>query len=59
MRDNPKVGELDPAEGVRKRCKNTSSILSCIGKRKKEGCDRGSEVGTVQSGLKAEKGQFL
>jgi len=27
-----------------------SSVLSCIGKRTKEGCDRGSEVETVHSG---------
>jgi len=25
MRDNPEGGELDPAEGVRRRCKNYSS----------------------------------
>jgi len=25
-------------------------FLSCIGKRTREGCNRGSEVGTVQSG---------
>jgi len=35
-------GELDPAEGVGRRCKSSPSVLSCIGKRKKEGCDRGS-----------------
>jgi len=29
--------------------KNSPSVLSCIGKRTKEGCDRGSEVGTVHS----------
>jgi len=29
IRDNPE-GELDPAEGVRKRCKNSPSVLSCI-----------------------------
>jgi len=43
--------ELDPAEGVRRRCKkNSPSVFSCIGKRTREGCDRGSEVGTVYSG---------
>jgi len=37
--------------GVRKPCKESSpSVLSCIGKRTKEGCDYGSEVGTVQNG---------
>jgi len=28
--------------------KNSPSVLSCIGKRTREGCDRGSEVKTVQ-----------
>jgi len=38
-------GELDPAEAVRRRCKKSSpSVLSCIGKRKREGFDR---VGTT------------
>jgi len=40
---------LDPAEGVRRSCKK-NSVLSCIGKRAREGCGRGSEVGTVNSG---------
>jgi len=39
------------AEGVRRRCmKNSPSVLSCIGKRTKEGCVHGSEVETVHSG---------
>jgi len=43
MRDNPEGGDLDPAEDVRKCCKkNSSSVLSCIGKRAKEGCDCGT-----------------
>jgi len=51
MRDNPGGDELNPAEGVRKRCKKNSHIvLSCIGKRTREGYDRGSKVGTVHSG---------
>jgi len=51
MRDNPGGGELDPAEGVRRPCKkNFRSVLSCIGNSTREGCNRGSEVGTVQSG---------
>jgi len=46
MRDN-QGGESDPAEGVHRRCKkNFPSFLSCIGKRTKDGCDRGSEVET-------------
>jgi len=50
MRDNPAKGESDPAEGDRRHCmKNSPSVLSCIGKRTKEGCDRGSEVGAVHS----------
>jgi len=41
---------LDPAKGVRRCCKkNSSFVLSCIGKRTREGCDRGSKVGTVHS----------
>jgi len=40
MRDNP-GDESDPVEGVRRRCKKNSSVLSCIGKRTREGCDRG------------------
>jgi len=51
MRDYLVRVESDPAEGVRRRCKkNSPSVLSCIDKRKREGCDRGSEVGTVHSG---------
>jgi len=46
--DNPE-GELDSAVDVRRRYKN-SSILSCIGKRTKEGFDRGSKLWTVHSG---------
>jgi len=50
MRDNTEEGELDPAEGIRRRCKkNFSSVLSSIGKRTGEGCDHGSEVGKVYS----------
>jgi len=42
---------VGPAEGVRRRCnKNSPSVLSCIGKRTRECCDRGSEVGTIHSG---------
>jgi len=53
MRDNPGGGELKLAEGVRRRCKkNFPSVLFCIGtvKRTREGCNRGSEVGTFYSG---------
>jgi len=47
---NPEWDELNPADDVRRRCKNNCScFLSCIDKRTKDGCDRGSEVGTVQS----------
>jgi len=50
MQRNPGGGELDPAESVRRRCKkNSPSVLSCIDRRIKEGCDRGSVVGTVHS----------
>jgi len=50
MWDNPGEGELDPGEGFRRHCKNSLSILFCIGKRTREGCDHGSEVETVNSG---------
>jgi len=50
MWDNPKGGKLDLAEGILCHCKkNSPSILSCIGKKTREGCDRDSEVGTVYS----------
>jgi len=55
MRNNP-GGESDPAEGVRtRRCKNFPSVLSCIGKKTRKGCDRGSVVGTVHSGQNGEE----
>jgi len=48
MRDSQGEGESDPAEGVSTRCMNNSTyVLSCIGKKTREGYDRGSEVGTV------------
>jgi len=50
MRDNPVGGELDPTEGIRRRCKkHFYFVLNCKGKRTREGCNRGSEVGTVHS----------
>jgi len=40
----PGGSESDPAEGVRRRCKkNSPSVLSYVGKRTRECCDRGSE----------------
>jgi len=49
MRDSQGGGESDPAECVRRRCKkNSPYVLTCISKRTREGCDRGSEVGTVK-----------
>jgi len=53
MRDNP-GDELNSAEGVRRRCMKNSSVLSCIVKCTREGCDRGSEVWTVHSGRDGE-----
>jgi len=48
---NPGGSESDPAEGVHRRCmKNSPSVLFCVGKRRKERCDRGSNVGTIHSG---------
>jgi len=50
---------LQNADDARKRCKkNSPSVLSCVDKRTKECCDRGSEVGTVTADV-TEKGQFL
>jgi len=55
VRDNPERGVLDAADDVRRRWKkNPSSVLSCI-KRTREGCDRGSEVGTVHSEQDGER----
>jgi len=48
MRDSHGGGESDPAEGVHRRCMKNSPFLSCIGKRTKEGCDRGGEVDSSQ-----------
>jgi len=59
MQDNPERDELDSAVGVRKLCKqNSPYVLSCIDKRTREDCGRGSEVERVHSGLNG-KGQFL
>jgi len=38
---------------------NSPSASSCIGKRKKEGCDRGSEVGTVHRGDRDGEGRAI
>jgi len=51
MRDNPEGGDLDTADDACRRCKkNSPSVIPCIGKRIREGCDHGIEVGTVYSG---------
>jgi len=51
MQDNPVRGELDLAVDDRRRCKkNSSSILSCIDKKTKESCNRGSKVRILHSG---------
>jgi len=56
MRDNPEGGEQDLADDVRRRCKkNSPSVLSCIDKRTKEGCNRGSEFRTVHSERNVER----
>jgi len=48
MRDNLEEGKLDLAEDVRWHCKkNSLSVLSCIGNRTREGCDRRSEHETA------------
>jgi len=46
MQDYPEGGELYPANDVRRCCKK-NSVLSCMGKRTREGCKRGS--GTIPS----------
>jgi len=57
MRENPGGSELDPAEGVRRRCKkNSPSVLSCMGKRKAVTVAAKSSPFTVE---KTGKGQFL
>jgi len=54
MRHNPKGGELDSADDVLRRSKkNSSSVLSRIGKKTKDGYNRCSEVGTLHSGQKS------
>jgi len=51
LRDNSEEGEkLDPAGAAR----ILLFVLSCTGKRSREGFDRHSEVGTVHSGQGGE-----
>jgi len=51
MWDNLGGSELDPAESVRRRCEmNSPSVLSCIGKKTREGCDGSSEFETFHRG---------
>jgi len=58
MWDNPDRGELNLAEGARRRRqKKSPSVLSCISKRR-EGCDRSSEVETVHSGRRGRASSF-
>jgi len=55
MRDNPEGGELDAADDVRRRCKkNSPSVLPCISKRTREGCDYGSKIWAVHNGSDGE-----
>jgi len=55
MRDNPHGGKLDAADDVCRRCKNNfPSVLSCIGKRTREGCGRGREVEIIHNGRDVE-----
>jgi len=57
--DNPVVLELDTAVDDHRRCEKNSFVLSCTGKRTKEGCDRGSGVGTQFTAIETGKSQFL
>jgi len=43
MQDNPEGGDLDPADDVRRKI--FSSVLFCIDKNTKEGCERGGKFG--------------
>jgi len=51
IQNSTEGGEPDPAvdhnRGHRRLKTNAISVLSCIGKRTKEGCDRGSEDGQI------------
>jgi len=48
MQDNPERGELDATDDVDRHWKkNSPSFAPCIGKRTKEDCDSGSEIGRV------------
>jgi len=51
MWDSQDGGGPDPAiDDRRPSKKNSPSVLSCIDKRTKEGCDRGSVDGMVHNG---------
>jgi len=59
LQDNSEGAEPDPADCARRRCKkNSPFIVSRIGRKAREGCDRGSVVGTVDSG-ETGKGHFF
>jgi len=47
MRDSQGGWEPNPAEGVHRRCMKNFSVLSCIGKRTIEDCNRGGEVESI------------
>jgi len=49
MRNNPEGGELDPSDDDHKHSEKNSSVLFCIDKRTREGCDYGSKVETFHS----------
>jgi len=50
VQNYPGGRELDLVQGGCMRCKkNSPLVLSCIGKRKRDGCDCGSEAGTIYS----------
>jgi len=59
MRDNPGGGGLNPAKGVRRRCKNNFPfVLSCIGKRTREAVIVAAKSGQFTAD-ETGKGQFL
>jgi len=55
MKDNPEGGELDLADDAASATRRIlPTVSSCIDKRTKEDCDRGSKVGTVHGGRHGE-----
>jgi len=54
MRDNPREGELDSADDVRRRCKKNSPCISSCIEREKKALTAAAEVEKVYSGQTGE-----